>query len=427
MWMVLQLRNFEGIRIGLGRKELTRLKQTTIITLTKEVHPMFGITDDEFRYNEQKSTIEYINGSLIQLIDLAWMPSDPDFDRFGSLLLTHALIEEAGEIVKKAKDVFTSRKNRFLNKEHGIVGKSVSTCNPSQNFLKTEYYKPYKKQGAGDFQKWEHGKVIVSGEKRVAYRAFIQSLVTDNPFAPPNYIEVLRMLPPAERKRLLEGNWDYTDDDLVLFKSLLIDRCLDDTATSGTRYVGVDVADSGDDETILTLVESDMIVEQKKIVVDKNEAIGEQIALEIIKYAQQNGIHADHASQVAIDVVGIGASTRDFMRSKGWRVLEFSAGSGSAHEKYKNLRGETIYEMYLAMDKGDFKIHSRLSTMEDLRTQLMAHEYTTEERKILIKSKKDIKKELGRSPDNAESAYIAFWASRGSKNDPRRDSSRIII
>ena len=63
---------------------------------------------------------------------------------------------------------------------------------------------------------------------------------------------------------------------------------------------------------------------------------------------------------------------------------------------------------------------------EELRKQLMAHNYTTEERKILVEPKKEIKKTLGRSPDNAESAYIAFWVSKGD-NDDRHNSSRIIF
>jgi len=79
-----------------------------------------------------------------------------------------------------------------------------------------------------------------------------------------------------------------------------------------------------------------------------------------------------------------------------------------------------------AMDKGEFKIYGRMDSIQysKLRDDLMAHEYTTEERVVLVKSKKDIKEQLGRSPDNAESMYIAFWVST-SKIDPRHDSRRI--
>lgn len=440
IWILLQCRNFPGIRIGLGRKELTRLKQTTVVTLLREVHRMFEVSSAEFNYSEQKGLITYVNGSSIQLVELAYLPSDPDYDRFGSLNLTHTVIEEAGEVPKKSKEVFTSRKNRFLNGEYGIVGKSLYTCNPSQNFLKPDYYKPYERAGAGDYQKWEFGNVIVDGKRLTAYRAFIQSLAKDNPFLPPNYIEVLNMLPPAERKRLRDGNWNYGDTDLMLFPSRILDRIardliLHDPETPPHRFIGVDIADSGDDDTILTLVENDTAVDQQKIVVDKDKAIGEQIALAIIKYAQQHGMDNTNARDIGIDGVGVGASTRDFMRSKGWNIRVFIAGAAPTASikvgdkdviTFKNLRGQTVYNMSQDMDKGEFSVFKDIPFRDEIREQLMAHEYETQERMILVTQKEVIKKNIGRSPDNAESLYIAYWVAKGD-NDPRRNSSRIVV
>lgn len=432
LWAVLQCRQYAGIRIGLGRKELTKLKQTTVQTLLEEVHPALGVKPHEYHYNDLKGKIKYLNGSVIQMIELIDAPSDPDFDRFGSLNLTHTIIEESGEVSQKAKNVFHSRKNRYMNKVHNIVGKSITTCNPSQNFLKQEYYKPYKKLGAGEWQKWENGRVEVDGVMKPSYRAFIRSLATDNPFISRNYIEVLRQLPPAEKKRLLEGNWDYTDDDLVLFKSMLLDKATIRAISSGSKAIGVDISDSGGDETILSLVEASVIVDQKNVEIDKSEGatpIGEQIALAVIKYAQQNGFEPKDAFRIAIDGVGVGASTRDFLFSKGWRVRIFIAGSAPQTPPnepimFRNLRGQTIYRMSQEMERGTFSIYARLATYEALKDELMAHEYSTEERVILIKQKKDIKQALGRSPDHAESAYIAFWASKDD-NDSKYNANRI--
>lgn len=422
IWMLIQLRSYPGIRIGLGRKELTKLKQTTIHTLLNEAHPMLGITSAEFKYREQKGVIEYINGSEIHLAELARLPSDPEYDRFGSLNLTHAVIEEAGEVPKKGRDVFISRKNRYKNNEYNIVGKSITTCNPSINYLKQEYYKPYKDLGSGDYQKWPHGKVVVDGKRLEAYRVFVQSLAKDNPFLPPNYIEVLRQLPPAERKRLLEGNWEFKETDKMIFPSTKIDRSLVKSIDGGKRCIGVDISDTGGDKTILSLVEGSILTEQHEIEIDKQSdvAIGDQISLEIIKFCQQNNVPKEN---IGIDGVGVGASTRDFMKSKGWPVRVFIAGAGT-EANFVNLRGETIWNMGEAMDKGEFKIYSELPTMEILREDLMAHEYETEERKIKVLSKKTIKETLGRSPDYAESAYIAYWVAFGD-NDPRRNANRI--
>ena len=424
LWMVLQCRDYPGIRIGLGRKEITKLKQTTVITLLREIHPALGILQSEFTYSDHKAIVQYINGSAILLVDLAPAPSDPNFDAFGSLNFTHCVAEEIGEVTQKARNAFFSRNNRFLNKEYKIVGKTVSTCNPSQNYAKQEYYVPFVNLGGGEFQKWEHGKVEVNGEKKQAYRAFIPSFATENPFIDSNYIEGLRRLPPPERKRLLEGDWNFSDDDTMLFKGVLLDRAIKKEIEPGDRFIGVDVADTGKDRTIFSLIEGKMLVEQIEVQVDKTEAIGEQIAKKLIEYAEKNGIPKEKASRIGVDVLGVGASTRDFMRSNGWYVSEFVAGSKAISEGYRNLRAEALYTLSQKMDKGEFFIYSDLATLTKLRDQLMAFEYSTEERIIMIKSKKLIKEVLGVSPDHAESAYIGFWVACGNI-DPMNNPNRI--
>lgn len=66
--------------------------------------------DADFRYSSLIDPgIYYRNGSSIVFVDLAPAPTDPNFDRFGSLSLTHVIIEEAGEAVHKARSAITSR------------------------------------------------------------------------------------------------------------------------------------------------------------------------------------------------------------------------------------------------------------------------------------------------------------------------------
>lgn len=412
LWMMQQVRDFPGIRIGLGRKELTRLKQTTLVTLLREVFPRIGLQKHEYIYNDHKGSIEIANGSQIQLFDLARQPSDPDFDTLGSLNLTHVCIEEAGEITKKARDVFGSRKNRFLNDRYDIVGKTILTCNPSQNFLREEFYEPYAKQGAGDFQKWQTGWVEVGGKKIPAYSGFIRSLPIDNSFLSHNYIEVLRKLPDMERKRLLEGNWDYEDDDDMLIKPHIFDRAQIGELSSSEepkKSIGVDVADGGKDYTILSLVVDNILVEQRRLQVDtQNEsAISEQTALSIIKYAQQNGFDNGKARDIGIDVVGIGVGVRDFMRSKGWFIREYVAGA-KASEGYKNKRSESYWNFAQGLESGKYKIYSGLETKGQLRKEAAAHRYAIEDRVVKILPKDKVKETLGYSPDHSDSAVIAF-------------------
>jgi hypothetical protein len=417
--MLLQCRKYPGIRIGLGRKELTRLKQTTVTSLLREAHKMLNVTSASFKYQDQKGLITYTNGSSIQLIDLARQPSDPDYDTLGSLNLTHVLIDEGGEIVKKAKDVLGSRKNRFLNAEYHIVGKTVITGNPSQNFTREEYYDPYIKAGAGNYQKWAVGDVEIDGRLVTAYRAFIKALPTDNPFLPQNYIEVLKQLPTQERKRLYEGNWDYIDQDDMLFTSLLIDRAMTGELSTGSKYIGVDVADKGKDKTVATYMENGIIREQKELEVNTTgeTAISNSTALALIKFAQQRGFDDNMARQIAIEGNGVGVGVRDFMRNKGWFITEYTATASS--------RSQGFYNFFKHLDEGKTKIFNELETIGELRKQLMAMTYEFKENlEPSVIQKKKLKEILGYSPDEADSAMICDWVANGS-SDKRYNIKRI--
>lgn len=422
IWMMMQIRQYPKVRIGLGRKELKRLKETTLVTLLNVVHPMFNITQNEFIYRDQKGIIEYLNGSSIVLVDLTRKPSDPEYERFGSLDLTHVVVEEAGELEERSVATISSRGNRYMNKEYKIVGKTVLTCNPSENYLKNKYYRRYEELGGGDFQKWEDGKVTINNRKLPAYKAFVRATVYDNLYIDDNYIHNLERLPTAQRKRLLEGNWNFNDSDSILFKSSLLDSSYIKEYNAGSKYIGVDLADSGKDRSVISLIDNNVLVDQVELRIDKTGNIGEQNANEIVKFAQMRGVAPDH---VAIDVVGIGASTRDMLKQRGWNVKEYVAGAKSSSNEFKNLRAETVYRMWQALSDGEFKIYSSMPNLQELRNELMAFETIISEKVISITKKADLKVALGRSPDYADSAFIAYWASN-SPVDPRHDTRRII-
>lgn len=431
LWLVMECRNYPGIAIGLGRKELKRLKRTTLVTLLTKVHPALGVKEHDYRYNSQEGIIEYVNGSRIILIDMAYAPTDPDFDKFGSLELTHVVIEEVGEAVKKAVDVLGSRKNRMKNKEYGIVGKTVMTCNPTQNFIRQEYYKPYEDMGMGRMQKWQRGEVIIpgTGERKPGYRAFVRSSVYDNPFIDDNYIEVLKNLDTQERKRLLEGDWNYADDDDTLFKSLIMDRAttynLPEVSETFNKFIGVDPADKGKDETVATLIDNGVIVAQKVLKIE--EAVVGQVderpvswlyTDELIKFAQSNGFTAKYAKNIAVEGNGIGVGMRDQLRVRGWYI--------SLYESNATERSWGYYHFMEDLRDLDTKLLHGLDDGE-LRRQLAAHTYEMEYQVPKVVKKEVLKVVLGRSPDQADSAMIANWAKRGGKkhSDSSKNQNRI--
>jgi hypothetical protein len=80
------------------------------------------------------------NGSKVFFIELAYLPSDANYSRFGSLQMTRGWIEEAGEIDRGAFEAISATVGRWKNDIYNLVPKVLQTCNPAKNYL-YEYYK----------------------------------------------------------------------------------------------------------------------------------------------------------------------------------------------------------------------------------------------------------------------------------------------
>ena len=190
IWLLINCIRYPGSRWVMGRKELKRLKETTLATFF-EVSNKFGF-NKQFEYNAVDGAIKFKNGSLILLKDLTYQPSDPNFDSLGSLEITGAFVDEIAEISSKAIEVLISR-CRYKLKQFGICKKIFMSCNPSKNWSYTTFYLADKEGKLED------------------YRKFIQALPTDNPYIDPSYITSLQRLSPALRARLLYGQREYRD------------------------------------------------------------------------------------------------------------------------------------------------------------------------------------------------------------------------
>jgi hypothetical protein len=423
---------YPGVRIGIGRKDLTQLKKTTLATLLGKVHALFGIDKTDFKQGMDGS-ITYRNGSTILPIELAYYPSDPDFNRLGSLELTHMFIDEIGELPEKSYNAIKSRVGRWKNDEYGLTPKILSTCNPSMNFIKQDFFDIYDKLGGGTIQRWQHGFTIVDGQRIPAYKAFVRSSVYDNPFIERSYIETLKRLPDQERRRLLDGNWNYVDDDSSLFKNSLLHRATTFTIPEGSEkldtFIGVDVADKGKDKSIFSLLRNGVLVAQKESSVqmtwDENKQDGipmsRLLADELIDFAQKNGLTQSAARHIAVETNGVGVGLRDFMKDRGWRITEYTATHKSRSENY--------YQMMLDMDSGDLKIAHDLKDLDILKAELLVHTYQMDNQVPSVVKKEKIKSMIGRSPDRADSFMIANFVRnwiQNPQNDPRRNRNRIV-
>jgi phage terminase large subunit len=420
--VALACKKYPGTRWGLARKELKSLKQTTLATLISKVHRTLGISENDYKLNLLDSTMEYSNGSSILLLDLTAKPSDPEMESLGSLELTGAFVDEVGEVNKKSYDILSSRVNRWMNQEYGLTGKVVASCNPSPGFVRQDYYDKYDQLGGGRMQRWKNGSVYVNGERKDAYSVYIRSTVLDNPFIDGNYVEGLKRLPPQEKKRLLDGDWNYMDEDDSLFPMVLIDKMTvfaipEPENEKFNKYIGVDPSDSGKDETIFTLVENGVIVEQieTKSPQGKDDAIGFYIAGKLINFAEKYGFSKPLAKNITIEGNGVGASLRDALRILGWNVNVYIASLQTRNDGY--------YQFMLDADEGRIKLLNTVIEAGQLIRQLTAHRYDLDTGKPRITRKKELRQLLGRSPDHADSAMIANMAAN--KFKPKNISSYI--
>ena len=172
---------------------------------------------------------------MIFLIDLSYMPSDPNYDRLGSYGITYSFIDECQEVSSTAINVLKGRYSKLIGEGWRTIPKALYTCNPAKNWIYQEFYRPYK-----------------SGTLRKD-RAFVPSLVTDNPSIPPEYIENLKKADNVTVQRLLYGNFDYDDTPGKLFDYDKILDLLTNQKYNGTKYISCDVARKGKDKAVISV------------------------------------------------------------------------------------------------------------------------------------------------------------------------------
>jgi phage terminase large subunit len=163
---------YPGSRGFIGRNELKRLMNSTFVTWSK-VCAHHHIPRDDWSLDGKYNVIRFKNGSTIDLLDVSYKPTDPEYDRFGSTEYSHGFGEEVREWHFKAFDVLKSRIGR-----HKVIldGADITpppkfglSCNPSKGWLKRVFYDPYQ---AGTLP---------------AQYAFIQSLYSDNHYTSKEY------------------------------------------------------------------------------------------------------------------------------------------------------------------------------------------------------------------------------------------------
>lgn len=206
-WLTIMCLAYPDTGWGMGRRELTNLKKTTLITLFKVFAESDIKADRDYNYNQQLNIITFTNGSQIFLIDTAYKPSDPLYARFGGFELTGCAIDESAETAYSAIEILYTRCGRRKNFEYGIRRKMLETFNPDKGHVYKRYYKPQK-----------------DGHPKLRH-IFITALPGDNPSPEvPEYIAgILATASKATIQRLIHGNFEYDDVKGALWNWLMLE------------------------------------------------------------------------------------------------------------------------------------------------------------------------------------------------------------
>lgn len=404
-WLIAVCIRYPGTRWLMGRSKLKALTETTLVTFF-DVCSQWGLEPGvHYMYNSKSNTITFgkdYGGSVILLKDLFSYPSDPEFDSLGSLEITGAAVDEASQISSKAREIIRSRirykldnfcpkcaairkvpldENRKWtcecgNYTGGLIPKMLMTCNPTKNWIYTDFYRPFKE-----------GKLPPN-------KKFIQVLAKDNKYTQASYLENLQGLTGSNRQRLLEGSWEFDSDTWSLIDFDAIDDIYRNVVPDGERVITADIARQGRDMTVVCVWYGLNLV--KIYSLDKN-TIPE--SAQLIRKAQLE--HGVHSHNVYIDIDGVGSGTYDLLPNTNGIVNNspplFVEGE---KENFGNLKSQLYW--YLA-----HYVNNRLiciKTKEFQEKIMQELEWVRQlqadhDDKFRVIPKHEIRENLGRSPD----------------------------
>jgi hypothetical protein len=387
----------------IARKELNDLRKFTIPT----IHEVFEKWDlrigDYAVFNGQDNCFKLYNDSKVFLISCREEPSDPFFERFGSMQMTRGWIEEGGEVPESARANLWLSIGRWKNQEYKLKKKLLITANPKKGWMKKDFVDPLK---TGTLP---------------ANKRFIQALPTDNVYNSQDYLKTLsEEKDKIRRQRLWEGNWEYDEDqDSLLNFEALTDVFSNTITKDGQKYLVIDVARLGRDATIFSFWDG---LECYRI--DRFE----KQDTEVTKQKAKDMASAERIpwSNVLIDEDGIGGAVVDGMPGvKGFIANSSPLPAASQIRErtskfqhnlvpkpnYKNIKSQCGFK--LAELINEHKLAVKVPEYRDIiieeLTSILRQKDIDSDGKNQLRPKEDVKQELGKSPDVGDTFLMRAW------------------
>lgn len=407
-WLILRALQYPGTRWLLGRNKLNILRQTSLVTFFDICNEWNVLPEDDYHYNKQDNIIYWANGSEILLKDLFYYPSDPNFDRLGSLELTGAFIDEINQVHKKARDTVASRM-RYRLDENNLIPKLLGSCNPDKNYVYSDYYEPYKKGTLPP------------------YRRFVQALLSTNKFASRHYhTQLSRLSDNNQRERLLDGNWEYDADPATLFETVVINDTLANVVDDDPEarpaphyYVSCDVARSGSDHTVIRIWRGLQCIRTIRY-------RGKDTAYTVEQLKKIEREYSVRRSHFVVDENGVGGGVVDHFRGcygfiSQARPIETDREKEDPRfrKAFASLRAQCFFMLAQKMKDAEIGITvadedeaERIRRELEVTKQLNMYDDT---KRRDVTHKPELKEILGRSPDDSDTLMMRMVFELGEK------------
>lgn len=382
---------YPGTRYFIARKELNDLRKYTLSSV-QECFKDWGLDYNKYcTFNGQDNYFTLHNGSMVYFLAAKYLPSDPDYYRFGSMQMTRGWIEEAGEVEAAAKANLQASVGRWMNKEYNLAPKLLQTCNPSKNYL-YKYYKDFK---AGVLPK---------------HVVFIQALLDDNKMLDETYKHnLLLTLTREQTQRLVYGNWEFDDDPSTLISYDAICDLFTNVSRDGEKCIIADLAMKGRDRFVTGAGNGNTMT----IRIDKTFSPANEIEQDLRNLQAETGVGR---SQIVADSDGMGQYLESYIKG----IKEFHGNARATDEKYANLRSQCYYKLAEMVNNRAIKVVCSEEQQERIKDELgviRAMFIDDPEKKLRIISKDTMKELLGHSPDYAD--MLMMWMVRFLQNSVR--------
>lgn len=388
LWMILRRIQLPGSVGLICREQSVTMKKTTLITFF-EILSKLGLSE-LVAYNATTMIAEFKNGSKIFFVDLQYRPSDPEYDRLGSLGITDLFIDEAQQVSEKAVSVLKGRFSVLTGlHEDGTpwrtIPKALYTCNPRRNWIYNDFVKPAKE-----------GKLPPT-------RKFVKSLPTDNPHLDPAYIENLLRADKITVQRLYFGNFEYDDDPATLCDYDAINDLFtnDHVQPVGARSGAADIAGKGHDRFIA----GSWIGNVCTIAIDMNYSPGAEVEKQLKNLMIRDAIPR---SLCIVDADGIGSFLESYLNG----IKEFHANARPFDPRYANLKAECAFKLADLVNRRAIKIICTAEQRERITDELGALKQAYVDKdtvKFDIIKKETMKVILGHSPDYLDMLIMSMF------------------